>query len=100
MSEPALYQVALQLLNTLTSERILSDWTTAEHFSQRTGISVKTLKNKRLIWPQGYVWQKAPDGCFYYSIAGFNQWMSQTAQQNQQPVNAQQPAPARKLILK
>ena len=73
------------LLQSIIEAGLVSDWTSAEIFSERTGVSVTTLKNKHKIWPEGVVWQKALDGRLYYSIKGFNRWMDQQAAQKCQP---------------
>ncbi len=55
------------------------DWVDASQFSKLTGISEEKLTHRRKKWPQDLVWAKQ-DGNIYYSVRGYNQWLTEQAQ--------------------
>ena len=67
------------------------DWVSASQFSALTGINEEKLTHRRKNWQEDLVWTKQ-DGNRYYSIKGFNEWLTQKAQSRCQPVCASEPA--------
>lgn len=61
------------------------DWVSASQFSALTGIEEEKLTHRRKRWQEDLVWTKQ-DGNIYYSIRGFNQWLTQKAQSRCQQV--------------
>ena len=59
------------------------DWVSAARFSELTGIEETKLTHRRKTWPQDLVWAKQ-DGSIYYSIKGYNQWLTEQAQNRYQ----------------
>ncbi|WP_262381790.1 hypothetical protein [Acinetobacter guerrae] len=55
------------------------DWVDACVFSKLTGIKDTKLTNRRKNWPENLVWAKQ-DGNIYYSIKGYNKWLTEQAQ--------------------
>ena len=55
------------------------DWVDASQFSKLTGIEEQKLTHRRKNWPEDLVWAKQ-DGNIYYSIKGYNQWLTEQAQ--------------------
>ena len=55
------------------------DWVSASQFSALTGINEEKLTHRRKNWQEDLVWTKQ-DGNIYYSIKGFNEWLTQKAQ--------------------
>ena len=54
------------------------DWVDAKQFSELTGIDEKKLTHRKQHWPENVVWMKET-GNLYYSIRGYNKWMTQQA---------------------
>ena len=59
------------------------DWVSASNFAELTGIAQNKLNHRRSHWPQDVVWTKQ-DGNIYYSLKGYNQWLSEQAQKRSQ----------------
>ncbi|GAA5003601.1 hypothetical protein GCM10023206_07490 [Acinetobacter puyangensis] len=59
------------------------DWVDASQFSKLTGIAEEKLNHRRKKWPQDIVWSKQ-DGNIYFSIKGYNQWLTEQAQKRYQ----------------
>ncbi|WP_252962919.1 hypothetical protein [Psychrobacter sp. PSP] len=55
------------------------DWVDAKQFAALTGIAEQKLTHRKREWPENVVWMKQ-SGNLYYSIRGYNQWMSQQAE--------------------
>jgi hypothetical protein len=55
------------------------DWVDASQFSRLTGIAEEKLTHRRKKWAEDVVWTKQ-DGNIYYSIKGYNQWLTEQAQ--------------------
>jgi len=55
------------------------DWVDAKQFATLTGIEEQKLTHRKQKWPENVVWTKQ-DGNLYYSIRGYNEWMSQQAE--------------------
>lgn len=55
------------------------DWVDASQFSKLTGIAEDKLTHRRKKWTEDLVWTKQ-DGNIYYSIKGYNQWLTEQAQ--------------------
>ena len=55
------------------------DWVDAKQFAALTGIEEQKLTHRKQKWPENVVWTKQ-DGNLYYSIRGYNKWMSQQAE--------------------
>ena len=55
------------------------DWVDACQFSKLTGIEEQKLNHRRKKWPEDKVWSKQ-DGNIYFSIRGYNQWLTDQAQ--------------------
>ena len=60
------------------------DWVDASVFSKLTGIEGQKLTHRRKNWPQDLVWTKQ-DGNIYYSLRGYNQWLTEQTQKRYQP---------------
>ncbi len=56
------------------------DWVDAKQFSALTGIDEQKLTHRKREWPENVVWMKEA-GNLYYSIRGYNKWMTQQAEQ-------------------
>lgn len=54
------------------------DWVDASQFSKLTGIEEQKLTHRRKKWPEDLIWSKQ-DGNIYYSIRGYNQWLTEQA---------------------
>ncbi|ERL54984.1 hypothetical protein [Psychrobacter aquaticus] len=54
------------------------DWMDAKQFAALTGIDEKKLTHRKQAWPENVVWMKEA-GNLYYSIRGYNKWMTQQA---------------------
>ena len=54
------------------------DWVDAKQFAELTGIDEKKLTHRKQHWPENVVWMKET-GNLYYSIRGYNKWMTQQA---------------------
>ena len=54
------------------------DWVDAKQFAELTGIDEKKLPHRKHHWPENVVWMKQ-SGNLYYSIRGYNQWMTEQA---------------------
>ena len=54
------------------------DWVDAKQFSTLTGIAEQKLTHRKQAWPENVVWMKE-SGNLYYSIRGYNKWMTQQA---------------------
>lgn len=54
------------------------DWVDAEQFAELTGIAKQKLTHRKQAWPENVVWMKEA-GNLYYSIKGYNKWMTQQA---------------------
>lgn len=59
------------------------DWVDASQFSKLTGIEEQKLFHRRKNWPEDLVWAKQ-DGNIYYSIRGYNKWLTEQAQSRYQ----------------
>lgn len=59
------------------------DWVDASVFSKLTGIKATKLTNRRRNWPENLVWTKQ-DGNIYYSIRGYNEWLTRQTQKRYQ----------------
>ena len=55
------------------------DWVDACQFAKLTGIEEAKLTHRRKKWPADYVWCKQ-DGNIYYSLKGYNEWLTKQAQ--------------------
>ena len=55
------------------------NWVDACQFSKLTGINEQKLNHRRKKWPEDIVWSKQ-DGNIYYSIRGYNQWLTDQAE--------------------
>lgn len=55
------------------------DWVDASQFAKLVGIEEQKLTHRRKKWPEDLVWAKQ-DGNIYYSIKGYNQWLTEQAQ--------------------
>ena len=56
------------------------DWVDAKQFAALTGIDEQKLTHRKREWPENVVWMKEA-GNLYYSIRGYNKWMTQQAEQ-------------------
>ena len=56
------------------------DWVDSKQFATLTGIDEPKLTHRKTKWPENVVWMKE-SGNLYYSIRGYNQWMTQQAEQ-------------------
>ncbi|WP_243453002.1 hypothetical protein [Psychrobacter coccoides] len=56
------------------------DWVDAQQFSALTGIEEKKLPARKRRWPENVVWMKQ-SGNIYYSIRGYNKWMTSQAKE-------------------
>lgn len=54
------------------------DWVDAKQFAALTGIAEQKLTYRKREWPENVVWMKEA-GNLYYSIRGYNKWMTQQA---------------------
>ena len=54
------------------------DWVDAKQFAALTGIAEQKLTHRKQAWPENVVWMKE-SGNLYYSIRGYNKWMTQQA---------------------
>ncbi len=54
------------------------DWVDAKQFAALTGIDEKKLTHRKREWPENVVWMKEA-GNLYYSMRGYNKWMTQQA---------------------
>ena len=54
------------------------DWVDAKQFAALTGIAEQKLTHRKREWPENVVWMKEA-GNLYYSIRGYNKWMTQQA---------------------
>jgi len=54
------------------------DWVDAKQFAELTGIAEQKLTHRKQAWPENVVWMKEA-GNLYYSIRGYNKWMTQQA---------------------
>ncbi len=54
------------------------DWVTLPQFGKLVGLPHNRLYIAKDNWPEGVVWQKI-DNKIYFSLRGWNQWMSQQA---------------------
>ena len=54
------------------------DWVDAKQFSALTGIAEQKLTHRKREWPENVVWMKEA-GNLYYSIRGYNKWMTKQA---------------------
>ena len=54
------------------------DWVDAKRFAELTGIAEQKLTHRKQAWPENVVWMKEA-GNLYYSIKGYNKWMTQQA---------------------
>ena len=54
------------------------DWVDAKQFATLTGIAEQKLTHRKQAWPENVVWMKQ-SGNLYYSIRGYNQWMTEQA---------------------
>ena len=54
------------------------DWVDAKQFAALTGIAEKKLTHRKQAWPENVVWMKQ-SGNLYYSIRGYNSWMTEQA---------------------
>ncbi|EOW4398939.1 hypothetical protein ACOXVQ_000119 [Acinetobacter baumannii] len=59
------------------------DWVDASQFSKLTGIEEQKLFHRRKKWPEDLVWSKQ-DGNIYYSIKGYNEWLTEQAKNRYQ----------------
>ncbi|WP_227505834.1 MULTISPECIES: hypothetical protein [Acinetobacter] len=59
------------------------DWVDASQFSKLTGIAEQKLDHRRKKWPEDIVWSKQ-DGNIYFSIKGYNEWLTEQAQSRYQ----------------
>ncbi len=57
------------------------DWVDAEQFAALTGIAEQKLTDRKKKWPKNVVWM-LEGGSLYYSIRGYNKWMTQQAEQH------------------
>lgn len=56
------------------------DCSRCRQFSALTGIDEQKLTHRKREWPENVVWMKEA-GNLYYSIRGYNKWMTQQAEQ-------------------
>lgn len=63
------------------------DWVDACQFEKLTGIEEQKLTHRRKKWPEDLVWAKQ-DGNIYYSIRGYNQWLTDQAKNRYQQASA------------
>ena len=54
------------------------DWVDGKQFAELTGIAEQKLPHRKQHWPENVVWIKEA-GNLYYSIRGYNKWMTQQA---------------------
>lgn len=54
------------------------DWVDAAQFAALTGIAEQKLPARKRKWPENVVWMKE-GGNIYYSMKGYNQWMTKQA---------------------
>jgi predicted mannosyl-3-phosphoglycerate phosphatase (HAD superfamily) len=54
------------------------DWVDAKQFSKLTGIAEQKLPHRKQHWPENVVWTRESNN-IYYSIRGYNKWMTQQA---------------------
>ncbi|MDO5769315.1 MAG: excisionase family protein, partial [Psychrobacter sp.] len=55
-------------------------WVSKEIFSEITGVSLGTLKNRREVWTEGLVYYMPESSSEYvYSIPGYYQWLDEQA---------------------
>lgn len=54
------------------------DWVDAKQFAALTGIAEQKLTHRKQAWPENVVWMKEA-GNLYYSIKGYNKWMTRQA---------------------
>jgi len=73
---PNKHQEAIDLLH--QSGLTPLDWMDAKQFAALTGINEKKLTHRKQAWPENVVWMKEA-GNLYYSIRGYNKWMTQQA---------------------
>ncbi|WP_228270482.1 hypothetical protein [Acinetobacter guillouiae] len=55
------------------------DWVDACQFAKLTGIEEQKLTHRKKKWPEDLVWSKQ-DGNIYYSLRGYNQWLTEQAE--------------------
>lgn len=72
------HKEALEILHKLGLTPL--DWVDSGQFAELTGIDEGKLPHRKRKWPEDLVWTKQ-DGNIYYSIKGYNQWMSEQANQ-------------------
>ena len=60
------------------------DWVDASIFAKLTGIEEQELTHRRKKWPENFVWTKQ-DGNIYYSLRGYNQWLTEQTQKRFHP---------------
>ena len=73
---PNEYQAIIDLLHQMGLTPL--DWVDAKQFSTLTGIAEQKLTHRKQHWPENVVWMKEA-GNLYYSIKGYNKWMTQKA---------------------
>ncbi len=75
-----------EIIEKIVQSKLPIDWVTPQLFSLLTGIPVGKLHNCRRKWEYGVVWFNDGDdgkiGNVYYSLRGFNQWLSEQATKN------------------
>ena len=54
------------------------DWVDAKQFAALTGIDEQKLTHRKREWPENVVWTRESNN-IYYSIRGYNKWMTQQA---------------------
>ena len=54
------------------------DWVDAKQFAELTGIAEQKLTHRKQHWPENVVWTRESNN-IYYSIRGYNKWMTQQA---------------------
>ncbi len=76
-------QANTEIIEKIVQSKLPIDWVTPQQFSLLTGIPVGKLHNRRRKWTYGVVWfndgEDGKSGNVYYSIKGFNQWLSEQA---------------------
>ncbi len=59
------------------------DWVSSSKFAELTGIDEHKLPHRKRNWQEDVVWTKQ-DGNVYYSLRGYNQWLSEQAHKRYQ----------------
>ena len=72
------------------------DWVDASVFSKLTGIEEQKLTHRRKNWPQDLVWTKQ-DGNIYYSLRGYNQWLTEQTKKRYHLVSELEMAPSKSI---